>query len=1483
MFSGSQRAKKANRRVHRLHFGVEALEDRSVPASFTAGDLAVFLADSSTLSNTSFHILEVNPTTPSATPVQSIAIASGLRASGSASSTGYLSLSNNDTYLAFDTANTANTTTNTNTVLSRSVGTLDLNGNFAIAASYTGANGNQPRGATSIDDSTWYVGDQGGIYTNNATTPTPAGNFRATKVFGGTVYTLTASSSAANVVVDTVSISGSGAVTGLPGLTNDAAAVDFTLVSSGANGSAYDVLYITDDTSATVGAIKKFALIGGTWTAEGTATTTGLFGITAAKDAVSGFDIYATTGNGSSGSNMVVSYVDSSAWNAPISLSTATTLFTTATATNLKGIAFVPSVSASSTILSSSTGGTAVYGTATSFTATITSGGNPVTSGTVQFSVDGNPVGVPVAVNGSGQATSAAISNLQVTGSPHVVTASYSGAGGTIAPSIGTLSGGQSVTPLTLSVAGITADNKIYDGTTAGTAELHLGSASVSGAIPGDDVSVVTTAAVGTFDGPDVNTATKIVVSGLTLGGAQQADYQLPATQATVAAQITPAGLIVTGITASDKPYDGNTTATLNTATASLSATAAGDTGVTLNSGSATGTFASPNSASGITVQVAGLALAGTTQDGTAANIDYTLTQPTAMASIMQVGSTATVTWTDGTSTTFNGNPHGATASWASTGTDGGSGSLPVTYVGISGTTYGPTSAAPISTGHYQASASFAGDTNHTGSSNTANFTINAASLSLVVVNSVAIQPSTNLATDNDFTRFVNAFASVAAGGTVQINGTLDWSESHALASWQATGEAYALPHLDGITVDAGTAGSGVHGPGDDPTVSGEGPFYFDGLGTDKGWNITGLTISNFDTAIFYSPEADVTSYAGTHLINNTISVPSANPGAQNGGIILGPSANQTVQGNTINIAGNGGATSASFGIDAFTFPGAGAWNNLLIDNNTVNVTTAGANGKIIGIAENSGSTGSNITVTNNTFNGDSGSLAGNQQVAFGITSQNSATGAVVYTGNKVNGAKDGFVWGDPEPNPAYNFAAPGDLPIAFSNTTLTNVGTGFFARDGGTATINSTTITNTALFNFGTAFAADGAGTVITVADPTTNFTGVSALKNETNGGLVIFQNNAAGIQNVSKAEGNIGFTLFSFPVTLGAPLSANQTFTVDYATASGTADGNDYNTANGTLTIQPGQSSGTIAVKVLGDFNPEPDETFFVNLSNAILFTNGAPKAATLASTQAVGTILNDDVTNIAASISGVSQAEGNQGATATPTPFVFPVTLNSAPAAGQFFTVDYATSNGTADGNDYVTANGTLTFFAGSTTPASPLTVSVIGDTIVEPNETFNVTLSNPQLHFTNAPQTIPGNLGTATAVGTIVNDDVASGAVVSVSSFSHVEGTPIPGNSASNFTTFTFTISYTGTLTNNIKVNWATANGTALGGQDYQQNSGQVTLTPTVTSATFTVTVFADKTVEPDETFFVNLSNPGLNGFSNYTLGTATGTGTIVNDD
>ena len=759
-----------------------------------------------------------------------------------------------------------------------------------------------------------------------------------------------------------------------------------------------------------------------------------------------------------------------------------------------------------------------------------------------------------------------------------------------------------------------------------------------------------------------------------------------------------------------------------------------------------------------------------------------------------------------------------------------------------------------------------------------------AATTETIDIDSVALQPSADLAVDNDFTRFVNAFANVQPGDVVRIHGTLDWSEPNALASWAATDYAYALPHVDDITVEAAAPGNGITGPGDilkdanGADLSGEGPFHFDGLGTDRGWNITGLTVSNFDTAFFYSPETDVQGYAGTHLIDNVINVPSDNADlGENGGILLGPGANQTIQGNHINLAGDGGATNASFGILSFT-SGGNDWNNLLIDNNTITVTTPGANEKILGIGENSGSVGSNISVTNNTFNGTGGNDPANQQIAFGITSEsvaataNNPAATVTYTGDTVNGANEGFVWGDPEASPAYDFTGSQYLGIAFSNTTLTNVNVGFVDRDGGKATIGTTTITNTGMFNFGTAFYADGLGSVLTVADPTSNDTGVQNLADQTNGGLVIFLSVSAGITSMPpKNEGNSGVTLFSFPVSLSAPLASGQTFTVKYTTADGTATaGQDYQSAAGILLFTPGTMSQTIAVKVAGDLTPEPDETFSVILSDPTLITNGVSAAGHLASTTATGTILNDDVTTLAVSIQPATVTKSaTLGAT---TSMTFPATLNSPVPAGESFTVNYHATDGSAHNqSDFAAPDGTLTFLAGSTTPVNPLTVTVAGGPAINPPENFTVTLSTPVLHFNGIAQTLPANIGVGTATGTI-DSPPASGAVVSVSSVSKA--------GAAGGTLFTFTISYTGTLTSSIKVNYGTADGTATAGTNYVHTAGQVTLTPTVTSTTFTVLVGADSPGKPDETFSVNLTNPELAGFSNYTFGTNPGIGTIL---
>jgi Calx-beta domain len=111
-------------------------------------------------------------------------------------------------------------------------------------------------------------------------------------------------------------------------------------------------------------------------------------------------------------------------------------------------------------------------------------------------------------------------------------------------------------------------------------------------------------------------------------------------------------------------------------------------------------------------------------------------------------------------------------------------------------------------------------------------------------------------------------------------------------------------------------------------------------------------------------------------------------------------------------------------------------------------------------------------------------------------------------------------------------------------------------------------------------------------------------------------------------------------------------------------------------------------------------------------------------------------------AISISDASMPEGNSGTTAVPVQ----VTLSAATAST--VTVDYATSDGSATaGSDYTAASGTVTFRPGEKQKTIP--ISVVGDTSIEANETFTVTLSNA----------VNAKLAASTATVTITNDDTA----------------------------------------------------------------------------------------------------------------------------
>jgi hypothetical protein len=110
-------------------------------------------------------------------------------------------------------------------------------------------------------------------------------------------------------------------------------------------------------------------------------------------------------------------------------------------------------------------------------------------------------------------------------------------------------------------------------------------------------------------------------------------------------------------------------------------------------------------------------------------------------------------------------------------------------------------------------------------------------------------------------------------------------------------------------------------------------------------------------------------------------------------------------------------------------------------------------------------------------------------------------------------------------------------------------------------------------------------------------------------------------------------------------------------------------------------------------------------------------------------------------ALSVADVSSDEGNSGIKAVQ----FPVAL-AKPSALKA-TVAFATRDGSASaGADYVAVSGTVVFQPGEMSKI--VSVSIVGDTAVEANETFSVTLANP----------VNATLARATATGTIMNEDV-----------------------------------------------------------------------------------------------------------------------------
>lgn len=330
--------------------------------------------------------------------------------------------------------------------------------------------------------------------------------------------------------------------------------------------------------------------------------------------------------------------------------------------------------------------------------------------------------------------------------------------------------------------------------------------------------------------------------------------------------------------------------------------------------------------------------------------------------------------------------------------------------------------------------------------------------------------------------------------------------------------------------------------------------------------------------------------------------------------------------------------------------------------------------------------------------------------------------------------------------------------------------------------------------------------------------------------------------INDATVGEGDTGMTPARFTASLSAP-SANSV-TVDYATGAGTAtSGADYVATSGTLTFAPGETNKMINVNVIGDLVAEPDESFQVNLSNAV--------GALLTDASGLGTIIDDEAVP-AVSVNDASVQEGNGGSAN----LVFTVTLSHP--GSSVATVGYETANATATApSDYSATSGTLTFNPGET--SKTVTVSVTGDSVDEADETLHLMLLSPS----NAA------LADAQGLGTIVDDDATP-------SVSIADRTVTEGNSG--VTPAPLVVSLSNPSSQSVDVGFETDDATATAPGDYVARSGTVTIEAGELQATIVVNVVGDTVNELDENYSVFLTST-----TNASLSDGEGSGTIENDD
>jgi hypothetical protein len=315
--------------------------------------------------------------------------------------------------------------------------------------------------------------------------------------------------------------------------------------------------------------------------------------------------------------------------------------------------------------------------------------------------------------------------------------------------------------------------------------------------------------------------------------------------------------------------------------------------------------------------------------------------------------------------------------------------------------------------------------------------------------------------------------------------------------------------------------------------------------------------------------------------------------------------------------------------------------------------------------------------------------------------------------------------------------------------------------------------------------------------------------------------------IGDMTVLEGNTGVQNALVTVNLTEP--HGNSVTVNYSTVDGSAKAaSDYNAVSGKLTFAKNEMSKSISIPIRGDRVVEPDEYFSVRLSNA--------KGAKIADDMGFVTIMDNEPR---VSISDASQLEGNTGTTS----FQFAVTLSTP--YDMPVTVHYATRDDSATApGDYQADAGTLTLGPNDSSPKL-ITIAVVGDKVPELDKTFFVDVTTSDSYAA---------IRRGTAVGTIWDDEPR---IFISDAYNYGEST----------ISFTVSVSNLNPGDDPVTVDFATVNGTAIGGDgsadwDYIATWGTLTFDSATTTQTITVQV-NNLTFLYDKYFNIHLTNASPN--------------------